>query len=232
MSEQPNGIHLLVQILRSIEEFKQWLLQRPKSKEVDLLLHGTPIEEMETTTMHDFMVSLQKHINEALISDEEDGCPLNGILITTNQCLNCNIEWTQSASPFFITIEKNIDIQIDSVQKAIISFLEAHYCSRKQCGVCNKDLMVINEYLFAPKILCVELAHLDVPLNLGKSIVVNGMEYDCIAAIYKRNNVLYSTRLSSTNEWIYSDPSIGELLQSDDIQFTFFRQKPSYLHDL
>ena len=229
MEEIYKEITLILDILKSIEEFNEWLNQRRERKQI--LSFGDEHEhfkkEIENKTIHEIMNIFQERINKIQLSDEEECCPLNGILITTNQCLNCNIETTQSTSPMFLTIKRNFLTQIDCVQKAIVSFLEAHYCSLKQCQICKKDLMVINEYLFEPQILCVELSNLNVSLNINKKITINGKKYECIGVVAKRNNSLFSCK-KINNQWIYSSNEFNSVIETDDVQFTFFKKIPLY----
>ncbi|ELP89163.1 hypothetical protein EIN_485550 [Entamoeba invadens IP1] len=219
-------LSLLIDILRNVKRFKNWVLSRQNStpllSELQECLGGMDIHA--TCTVHEFMEALQKEVNSAEVTDEEEGCPLNGILVSTFQCLQCNIEWTKTTSPLFITIMKNTDVDTNTVQKAVVSFLEAHFSSRMQCKACNKDLMVINEYLFAPKILCVELTHLDVPLQLEENVFINGSEYECIATVAQRDQTLFSARKVADKSWKFSE-DVGGLKMTDDIKYVFFKAK-------
>jgi len=232
MDDNIDGIRLLLDILQSLPEFCRWLGHLKHKRGIECFFKGEVCEELQTMTMHQFMTLLQERINNVLTSDDEEECPLNGILITTNQCLSCNTETTHSDSPSFITINPNDNIQIETVQRAVVTFLEAHYCSRKKCAECGKDLMVINEYLFEPKILCVELANLDLPVDIKKTIQVNSKEYECVAVLARRDGTLFSACKKDTDVWSFSDPSVHTIQTTDDVQFTFFRKVPHYLNDL
>ena len=235
--EQNKGIELLINIFKNIPEFTQWINNHLKEINIHqffeeiLNTYNNLNEIKEPLTMHQFMLQLQEKINKIPLTDDEEGCPMNGILITTCQCLPCNTETTKSDAPMFITIKKNEFIQMTSVQRAIVTFLEAHYCKAKQCSFCGKDLMVINEYLFEPKILCVELSQLVLSLDMKKTISINSKEYECFCVLFKRNDILYSLQKIDDN-WIGSENDIVEICEDDDIQFTFYRRKPHYLNDL
>lgn len=236
MEEERKGIELLITTLKQISEFNQWLVSKQNHIDINTFYNQiittiTENNQNNEITIHQFLVLLQEKINKIPLTDEEEGCPMNGILITTNQCLPCNTETTKSDAPMFITIKRNEFIQMTSVQRAIVTFLEAHYCKAKQCEICGKDLMVINEYLFEPKILCVELSHLDLSLDINKHISINSKEYECISVLFKRNNIFYSLQ-KIENNWIGSDESITCINETDDIQFTFYQRLPHYLNDL
>ncbi|KAL7715866.1 USP domain-containing protein [Entamoeba marina] len=217
-------------ILHSIDSFYQWFIHITPTtpflqivtqlfKELDNIDNkriDVPQPIQKFLTPKEFLETFNKEILTLQLDEDDNGCPLNSIIITTYQCFSCLSEWTSSSSPCYLQLPSKTNTHL-----AMKEYLSEHQTG--SCSVCESVLTVLNEFLYLPNILCIELHDVGTIIN-DDNITVDGVIFVLFSVIMKENKWIYCIR--DKDYWITSDgKNTVDSSQFTKVKYLFYVQK-------